>query len=63
MFITPRVVESELDVRGAIDEMRRKMENLDRLFPYIPPFSSQVFPPAPAAPPPAPVAPGAAPPR
>jgi general secretion pathway protein D len=45
LFITPRVVESEVDVRGAIDEMRRKMENLDRLFPYIPPFTSQVFPP------------------
>ncbi|MCC7217779.1 MAG: type II secretion system secretin GspD [Burkholderiales bacterium] len=57
LFITPRVVESEVDVRGAIDELRRKMENMDRLFPYIPPFSSQVFPPAPPAAPGAPAAP------
>ena len=51
LFITPRVVDSEVEVRRAIDELRRKMENLDRLFPYIPPFSSQVFPPDRAAPP------------
>ena len=63
LFITPRVVESEVDVRGAIDELRRKMENLDRLFPYIPPFSSQVFPPertppgSPGLAPPAPATP------
>ncbi|MFO1316078.1 MAG: type II secretion system secretin GspD [Burkholderiales bacterium] len=50
LFITPRVVENEVDVRGAIDDLRRRMENLDRLFPYIPPFSSQVFPPERAAP-------------
>jgi general secretion pathway protein D len=51
LFITPRVVENEVDMRGAIDDLRRKMENLDRIFPYIPPFIREVFPaPAPAAP-------------
>ena len=51
LFITPRVVENEVDMRGAIDDLRRKMENMDRLFPYIPPFIKEVFPaPAPAAP-------------
>ncbi len=53
LFITPRVVESEVDIRGAIDDLRRKMENLDRLFPYIPPFTSIVFPERPPAPAPA----------
>ena len=53
LFITPRVVESEVDIRGAIDDLRRRMENLDRLFPYIPPFTSIVFPEQPPAPVPA----------
>ena len=53
LFITPRVVEGEVDIRAAIDDLRRKMENLDRLFPYIPPFSSIVFPDRPPAPSPA----------
>ncbi len=47
LFITPRVVESEADVKGAIDDLRRKMENMDRLFPYISPFPNSVFPPVP----------------
>jgi len=50
LFITPRVVEGEADIRGAIEDLRRRMENLDRLFPYIPPFSSIVFPERPPAP-------------
>ena len=50
LFITPRVVEGEVDIRAAIDDLRRKMENMDRLFPYIPPFSSIVFPERPPAP-------------
>jgi general secretion pathway protein D len=45
LFITPRVVETEADIRGAIDDLRRKMENMDRLFPYFNPFLQQVFPP------------------
>jgi general secretion pathway protein D len=29
MFITPRVVESELDVKGVVEDLRRRMEKLD----------------------------------
>jgi general secretion pathway protein D len=56
LFITPRVVENEVDMTRVIDDLRRRMENLDRLFPYIPPFATQVFPPA-NPPPPVPAAP------
>ncbi len=52
LFITPRVVESELDIRGAIEDLRKKMDNLDRLYPYLKPFPDLVFPPV--TPPPAP---------
>jgi general secretion pathway protein D len=33
LFITPRVVENEADVGRVIDDMRRKMERLDEVFP------------------------------
>ena len=33
LFITPRVVENEFDVLGVIDDLRRRMEYLDRGFP------------------------------
>jgi len=33
MFITPRVVENETDVRRIIDDLRRRMEQLDQMFP------------------------------
>ncbi len=33
MFITPRVVENEGDVRRIIDDLRRRMETLDGVFP------------------------------
>jgi general secretion pathway protein D len=33
LFITPRVVENELDVSRIIDDLRRKMERLDDVFP------------------------------
>ncbi len=33
MFITPRVVSNELDYESVINDLRRKMENLDRQFP------------------------------
>ena len=33
MFITPRVVENETDVRRIIDDLRRRMERLDQMFP------------------------------
>ncbi|MEO6593753.1 MAG: type II secretion system protein GspD, partial [Planctomycetota bacterium] len=45
LFITPRVVETDIDIRGAIEDLRKKMDNLDRLFPYIKPFPDLVFPP------------------
>jgi general secretion pathway protein D len=50
LFITPRVVENSADIAGAIEDLRRKMDNLDRLFPYVRPFPDLVFPPAPVAP-------------
>jgi general secretion pathway protein D len=36
LFITPRVVESELDIKNVIEDMRRRMEYLDRAFPAAP---------------------------
>jgi general secretion pathway protein D len=33
MFITPRVVENESDIRRIIDDLRRRMETLDGVFP------------------------------
>jgi len=33
MFITPRVVENDSDVRRIIDDLRRRMETLDGVFP------------------------------
>jgi general secretion pathway protein D len=62
LFITPRVVESEIDMQRVIEDLRRRMENMDRFFPYISPFPAEVFPPKnpPAAPPAAPAEPSAA---
>ena len=62
LFITPRVVENEVDMTRVIEDLRRRMENMDRFFPYIPPFPSEVFPPRPpVATPPAAAMPPAAP--
>ena len=33
LFITPRVVENEIDYDAVINDLRRRMENLDRVFP------------------------------
>jgi general secretion pathway protein D len=44
LFITPRVVETEVDIRGAIDDLRRKMDNLDAVIPLIKPIIGPVFP-------------------
>jgi general secretion pathway protein D len=33
LFITPRVVENEADYRRVIDDLRRKMEQIDDFFP------------------------------
>ena len=35
MFITPRVVENELDVRSVIDDLRRRMGRLEDEFPRV----------------------------
>jgi len=40
MFITPRVIENELDLKGAIDDLRKKMIWMDDLFPAPNPSSS-----------------------
>jgi general secretion pathway protein D len=44
LFITPRVVDTEVDLRAAIDELRRKMDNLDAVFPVMRPILGPVFP-------------------
>jgi general secretion pathway protein D len=53
MFITPRVVENEVDLRNVMDDLRRRMNQLEDAFPRggRPP------------PPPIPPMPGAEPPR
>jgi general secretion pathway protein D len=32
MFVTPRVVENELDLKSVVEELRRRMEKLDDTF-------------------------------
>ncbi|MCC6194312.1 MAG: type II secretion system secretin GspD [Burkholderiales bacterium] len=44
LFITPRVVETDADVRFAIEELRRKMDNLDAVVPMMRPIVGPVFP-------------------
>jgi general secretion pathway protein D len=46
MFITPRVVENEFDMKNVVDDLRRRMVRLDEEFPRAP-----VTPPASDAPP------------
>lgn len=58
LFVTPRVVENDKDVRGVIEDLRRRMEYLDRTFmpplrlpaDYQPEVTPSVFPPAPSGP-------------
>ncbi|HEX8740095.1 MAG TPA: type II secretion system secretin GspD [Casimicrobiaceae bacterium] len=45
LFVTPRVVSSDADYDSVIEDLRRKMESLDRVFPGTPNW--------PASPPPA----------
>jgi general secretion pathway protein D len=33
LFITPRVIENEYDVKGVLEDIRRKMERLEGAFP------------------------------
>ena len=69
MFITPRVVENENDLKNTIEDLRRRMQQIDDTFdvfrrakapdPYAdapsnPPPGAQPPVPPPAAPPPAP---------
>ncbi len=35
MFITPRVVDNEADMKGVIDDLRRRMEKIDDAFPVF----------------------------
>ena len=35
LFITPRVVETETDIRGVIEDLRRRMERLDDALPTV----------------------------
>ena len=37
MFITPRVVETEVDLKGVVDDLRRRMERLEDVFPPVRP--------------------------
>ncbi len=56
MFITPRVVENEFDMKSVMDDLRRRMGRLDEEFPTGRPAAVQA--PAPAwAPAPAPATP------
>jgi len=45
MFITPRVVASEVDFEAVINDLRRRMEGLDRVFP-----GTSDWPPSPPSP-------------
>jgi general secretion pathway protein D len=57
LFITPRVVETPMDIQGVVDDLRRRMERLDDVFqtlaPAVRPAAAPVAAPAPtvAAPP------------
>lgn len=44
LFITPRVVENQVDISAVVHEMRRRMENLDAVVPIIRPFIGPIFP-------------------
>jgi general secretion pathway protein D len=52
MFITPTVIESEVDLRNIIDDLRRKMASLESLLPSQAWGAAAVFP-APSTAPPA----------
>ena len=50
MFITPRVVENEFDVKNVIDDLRRRMGRLDEEFPRSKVEAQPTKPPATAPP-------------
>jgi general secretion pathway protein D len=53
MFITPVVIENELDLKGVIDDLRKRMVYMDELFPMKPPAPSAPGQPTAPEPPPA----------
>jgi general secretion pathway protein D len=48
LFVTPRVMENEFDTRGVVDDLRRKMERLESVFPPSRPGGPLAVPPAPS---------------
>ena len=46
LFVTPRVVDTEFDVRNAVDDLRRRMERLDSAYPAVAPGGAPGLPPA-----------------
>jgi general secretion pathway protein D len=40
LFITPRVVETDSDIQGVINDLRRRMERLDDVFPVAKPAAA-----------------------
>ena len=47
LFVTPRVLETEMDARSVVDELRRRMERLDSAYPATRPGGPPAVPPAP----------------
>jgi general secretion pathway protein D len=62
MFITPQVIETEVDLKGAIDDLRKKMYLMDELFPAVKSPITPAAEPVSAGPPPGSPPSGAAPP-
>ncbi len=55
MFITPRLVENENDLRNTIEDLRRRMQQIDDTFDVFRRAKSpDVYSDAPGVPPPAP---------
>jgi general secretion pathway protein D len=49
LFVTPRVVETGFDTRSVIDDLRRRMERLESVYPASPVTGAPSVPPAPPA--------------
>jgi len=46
LFVTPRVLDTDFDVRNAVDDLRRRMERLDSAYPAVIPGGPPGLPPA-----------------
>jgi general secretion pathway protein D len=44
LFVTPRVLDTEFDVRSVVDDLRRRMERLDSAYPAIAPGGAPAVP-------------------